>query len=102
MLPTDAVPKKRGPKTDVLEALLKRVDGLEKRLRSEGKDDGANAPVSAVKEAILEAVRNGIGEEEEKPSEQLPQNSSSATSTTSTSSLMKREAKQPSPLTSQP
>lgn len=37
--PQDAVPKKRGPKTDVLEALLKRVDGLEKRLHSEGKSD---------------------------------------------------------------
>ncbi|KAF2662218.1 hypothetical protein K491DRAFT_710166 [Lophiostoma macrostomum CBS 122681] len=35
----DAVPKKRGPKTDVLEALLKRVDGLEQRLRTEGKSD---------------------------------------------------------------
>lgn len=33
------MPKKRGPKTDVLEALLKRVDGLEKRLHSEGKTD---------------------------------------------------------------
>jgi hypothetical protein len=33
----DAVPKKRGPKTDVLEALLKRVDGLEKRLQDENK-----------------------------------------------------------------
>ncbi|KAL1957161.1 hypothetical protein VTO42DRAFT_6304 [Malbranchea cinnamomea] len=32
----DAVPKKRGPKTDVLEALLRRVDGLERRLQ-EGK-----------------------------------------------------------------
>ncbi|KAL2863097.1 transcription factor domain-containing protein [Aspergillus lucknowensis] len=32
---TDAVPKKRGPKTDVLEALLKRVDGLEKRLQDD-------------------------------------------------------------------
>jgi hypothetical protein len=31
------VPKKRGPKTDVLEALLKRVDGLEKRLKPEDK-----------------------------------------------------------------
>ncbi|KAL1965102.1 hypothetical protein VTN77DRAFT_6015 [Rasamsonia byssochlamydoides] len=31
----DAIPKKRGPKTDVLEALLKRVDGLEKRLQEE-------------------------------------------------------------------
>lgn len=39
MQPADAVPKKRGPKTDVLEALLKRVDGLEKRLVSEGKSD---------------------------------------------------------------
>ncbi|EGZ75774.1 hypothetical protein NEUTE2DRAFT_84578, partial [Neurospora tetrasperma FGSC 2509] len=29
----DAVPKKRGPKTDVLEALLKRVDGLEAKLK---------------------------------------------------------------------
>lgn len=34
---TDAVPKKRGPKTDVLEALLKRVDGLERRLKDEQK-----------------------------------------------------------------
>lgn len=33
--PPDAIPKKRGPKTDVLEALLKRVDGLEKRLQDE-------------------------------------------------------------------
>jgi hypothetical protein len=33
----DAVPKKRGPKTDVLEALLKRVDGLEKRLKPEDR-----------------------------------------------------------------
>lgn len=32
---SDAIPKKRGPKTDVLEALLKRVDGLEKRLQDE-------------------------------------------------------------------
>ena len=35
----DAVPKKRGPKTDVLEALLKRVNGLEKRLEDEKKPD---------------------------------------------------------------
>ena len=34
----DAVPKKRGPKTEVLEELLKRIDGLEKRL---GENDGA-------------------------------------------------------------
>lgn len=35
----DAVPKKRGPKTDVLEALLKRVDGLEAKLREKGDED---------------------------------------------------------------
>lgn len=42
----DAIPKKRGPKTDVLEALLKRVDGLEKRLQDEkraSKDDADDA-----------------------------------------------------------
>ncbi|KAK0635865.1 fungal transcriptional regulatory-like protein [Bombardia bombarda] len=33
----DAIPKKRGPKTDVLEALLKRVDGLEARLKEKGE-----------------------------------------------------------------
>ena len=38
-LVADAVPKKRGPKTDVLEALLKRVDGLEAKLREKGEDD---------------------------------------------------------------
>ena len=31
----DAVPKKRGPKTEVLESLLKRVDELEKKLPNE-------------------------------------------------------------------
>ncbi|KAK4541220.1 hypothetical protein LTR36_008136 [Oleoguttula mirabilis] len=35
----DAIPKKRGPKTDVLEALLKRVNGLERRLKDEKKSD---------------------------------------------------------------
>ncbi|KAH8670821.1 fungal-specific transcription factor domain-containing protein [Xylariales sp. PMI_506] len=35
----DAVPKKRGPKTDVLEALLKRVDGLEQRLKDQNKPE---------------------------------------------------------------
>ncbi|PYH87703.1 fungal-specific transcription factor [Aspergillus ellipticus CBS 707.79] len=39
----DAVPKKRGPKTDVLEALLKRVDGLEKRLQ----EDSPISPTSS-------------------------------------------------------
>lgn len=33
----DAIPKKRGPKTDVLEALLKRVNGLERKLKDDKK-----------------------------------------------------------------
>ncbi|KAI0813320.1 fungal-specific transcription factor domain-containing protein [Xylaria sp. FL0064] len=38
----DAVPKKRGPKTDVLEALLKRVDGLEAQLKDQKKTLGSS------------------------------------------------------------
>jgi len=45
------VPKKRGPKTDVLEALLKRVDGLEKRLHTEGKSDDLDLDSSAILDA---------------------------------------------------
>ncbi|KAI1327214.1 hypothetical protein F5Y16DRAFT_372358 [Xylariaceae sp. FL0255] len=41
----DAVPKKRGPKTDVLEALLKRVDGLEAQLKDK-KDTGVSSPTT--------------------------------------------------------
>ncbi|KAI7076192.1 hypothetical protein KC352_g41988, partial [Hortaea werneckii] len=39
----DAIPKKRGPKTDVLEALLKRVNGLEKRLKDEKNPESTDA-----------------------------------------------------------
>ncbi|KAH8428830.1 transcription factor domain-containing protein [Aspergillus melleus] len=45
----DAVPKKRGPKTDVLEALLKRVDGLEKRLQDENHPLSPASSTSPVK-----------------------------------------------------
>ncbi|TPX16951.1 uncharacterized protein E0L32_003513 [Thyridium curvatum] len=40
---TDAVPKKRGPKTDVLEALLKRVDGLEQKLKDQKSAESASS-----------------------------------------------------------
>lgn len=43
-LSPDAIPKKRGPKTDVLEALLKRVDGLEKRLQDEKNPISPTSP----------------------------------------------------------
>lgn len=60
LLFTDAIPKKRGPKTDVLEALLERVDGLEKRLRDEQKSKSSDAsdddqPNRALQDAINEA-----------------------------------------------
>lgn len=42
-LDTDAVPKKRGPKTDVLESLLKRVDGLEAQLREKNDQTSPTA-----------------------------------------------------------
>ncbi|KAI4851282.1 hypothetical protein E4T44_02227 [Aureobasidium sp. EXF-8845] len=61
----DAVPKKRGPKTDVLEALLKRVNGLEKRLKDEGKD-----PDEGTQEAIVaESVRDAV---DKKPTKKAP------------------------------
>ncbi|KAF2013770.1 hypothetical protein BU24DRAFT_246501 [Aaosphaeria arxii CBS 175.79] len=56
----DAVPKKRGPKTDVLEALLKRVDGLEKRLHSEGKSDAILDPESSPSETASDS-KNELG-----------------------------------------
>ncbi|KAK4158516.1 fungal transcriptional regulatory-like protein [Chaetomidium leptoderma] len=47
----DAVPKKRGPKTDVLEALLKRVDGLEARLKDKKADPDAESSEDAMTDA---------------------------------------------------
>lgn len=37
---TDAIPKKRGPKTDLLESLLKRVDDLEQQLEESATVEG--------------------------------------------------------------
>ncbi|KAJ5238609.1 hypothetical protein N7468_003228 [Penicillium chermesinum] len=48
----DAVPKKRGPKTDVLEALLKRVDGLEKRLQDENNPISPASPADTSDEQL--------------------------------------------------
>lgn len=47
----DAVPKKRGPKTDVLEALLKRVDGLEARLKDKKTEPGSESPENGAENA---------------------------------------------------
>ena len=43
---SDAIPKKRGPKTDVLESLLKRVDGLEAQLREKNEQTSPTAAES--------------------------------------------------------
>ncbi|CAG2004476.1 unnamed protein product [Fusarium graminearum] len=56
---TDAVPKKRGPKTDVLEALLKRVDGLEAKLREKGEDDVSLATSNLPEVGDMEASESG-------------------------------------------
>ena len=79
--PPDAVPKKRGPKTDVLEALLKRVDGLEKRLHSEGKSEGPE------KEGEPTAVSPGeeIATVDSKPRVHVPTSTSSSSSSSSSS-----------------
>ncbi|PCD31647.1 hypothetical protein FGRA07_10190 [Fusarium graminearum] len=55
----DAVPKKRGPKTDVLEALLKRVDGLEAKLREKGEDDVSLATSNLPEVGDMEASESG-------------------------------------------
>lgn len=50
------MPKKRGPKTDVLEALLKRVDGLEAKL----KEKNADSPTTpSTPDASLESPTSG-------------------------------------------
>lgn len=36
------MPKKRGPKTDALEALLKRVDGLEAKLKDKNAEEASS------------------------------------------------------------
>lgn len=55
----DAVPKKRGPKTDVLEALLKRVDGLEQKLKEKNGTEGASSPVAETAPSVTDASSNG-------------------------------------------
>lgn len=59
----DAIPKKRGPKTDVLEALLKRVNGLEKRLKDEKKPESPDGEDEAEIATVMEAVRDAKSRE---------------------------------------
>ena len=71
----DAVPKKRGPKTDVLEALLKRVNGLERKLKDDKKPSEAeNAATQQVGGVEQSAAGDEQMEEavEERQAEQTP------------------------------
>lgn len=68
---TDAVPKKRGPKTDVLEALLKRVDGLEAKLKE--KNAGEKTPTTPTTAGIKEEeAARGETETDDDPNPKRP------------------------------
>lgn len=74
----DAVPKKRGPKTDVLEALVKRVNQMERALEAEGK-----AIPPQEKAQLEEQTQPDTGCERGEPTNgNTPQSAIAATSTT--------------------
>ncbi|KAI1821402.1 hypothetical protein F4861DRAFT_473570 [Xylaria intraflava] len=58
----DAVPKKRGPKTDVLEALLKRVDGLEAQLKDRKRALGEAPAAGETQSLKVEAAEDNTAE----------------------------------------
>ncbi|KAF8441917.1 fungal-specific transcription factor domain-containing protein, partial [Terfezia claveryi] len=68
----DAIPRKRGPKTEVLEELLKRVSGLEKRL-AEGKEANITKKLEDMK-----ASNGGIPPTESTMDEEQPPESTLA------------------------
>ncbi|KAL7623307.1 hypothetical protein AAE478_006988 [Parahypoxylon ruwenzoriense] len=61
MVRDHAVPKKRGPKTDVLEALLKRVDGLEAQLKDHKKADASSSSAENPARASTEESPSNSG-----------------------------------------
>ncbi|OTA70549.1 hypothetical protein K449DRAFT_342415 [Hypoxylon sp. EC38] len=71
----DAVPKKRGPKTDVLEALLKRVDGLEAQLKDHRKGDASPSTENPSRISTEETSPNGelgVGDPASEPKTKRP------------------------------
>lgn len=95
----DAVPKKRGPKTDAIEALLKRVDSLEKRLHEENKD---KQPNEKKEEQHIEDF-NAPTQQPSKPAPppppiaQKPSIGVNPNGNTSTSSISPTDVSQPAP-----
>ena len=70
----DAVPKKRGPKTDVLEALLKRVNGLEERLKDETKVESDSGTSDEVSKMWRHQAKNVVPATEHPPRETQREN----------------------------
>ncbi|KAI1462687.1 hypothetical protein F4805DRAFT_5753 [Annulohypoxylon moriforme] len=71
----DAVPKKRGPKTDVLEALLKRVDGLEAQLKDRRQSDASpttGQPPHISIEETLSNLGSAVAEQASEPKSKRP------------------------------
>ncbi|OAQ99087.1 hypothetical protein LLEC1_02567 [Akanthomyces lecanii] len=67
----DAVPKKRGPKTDVLEALLKRVDGLEAKLKEKNAEDGTDTGAESSEAPSAEPEEAGRSEAHGPPAKRI-------------------------------
>lgn len=61
------MPKKRGPKTDVLEALLKRVDGLEAQLKEKKTEEGGSSADGASDDAQPKAEEADSTDVQEPP-----------------------------------
>lgn len=89
VIKSDAIPKKRGPKTDVLEALLKRVNGLEKRLKDEKGDGSPEAGKSTDETNEVNEEGSGSGEGVEEQAAPKPDSSP-------------HDGQSPSPMSAQP
>jgi hypothetical protein len=92
----DAVPKKRGPKTDVLEALLKRVDGLEQKLKEKkgsGEDDDGSEMVTD--DSSSQTAEKSIGKP--RPSASAVESDRASTEGTQMPSYSPSALSQPSP-----
>lgn len=88
LCPVDAVPKKRGPKTDVLEALLKRVDGLEAKLKEKNAEDPEGSGSGSGEEQTI-TEDNAQGVEEEPVAKRHASESKVSPSTTNAPLLLK-------------
>jgi hypothetical protein len=68
----------------VLEALLRRVDGLERRLKHENDAPEADFPASSLKDAILETVRSSSSPDGAQSYSEVSRAESAATSSPDT------------------